>query len=84
MMEVMLLQILRLKIPLHREHLGHAVGDGCARGEDHTPAAIERLNVAHLEKHIERPLAGGLRQARDPRHLRQIEKVLEVVRFIHE
>ena len=83
-MEVMFLQILRLKIPLHREHLGHAVGDGCARGEDHAPAAIERLNVTHLEKHVEGPLAGGLRQSRDAGHLRQVEQIFEVMRLVDE
>ena len=84
MIEVMLLQILRLKIPLHREHLGHAIGDGCARGEDHASSAIERLHMAHLEKHVEGPLAGGLRQARDAGHLRQVEQILEVMRLVHK
>ncbi len=73
-----------MKIALHREHLGHAVGDGRARGEDHAPAAIERLDVAHLEKHVEGPFTGGLRQARDASHLRQVEQILEVLRLVHK
>ena len=84
MMEVMLLQIPRLKIPLHREHLGHAVGDGCARGQDHAPAAIERLDVPHLQIHVEGPLAGSLRQAGDARHLGNVKQIFEVLRFVHE
>ena len=40
MMQLVFLQILRLQIPLHGEHLGHAVGDGRAGGEGDTAAAI--------------------------------------------
>jgi hypothetical protein len=50
----------RLEIPLHGEHLGHAVGDGCAGGEHHAAAAVERLDVPHLQEHIEGPLADAV------------------------
>jgi len=40
-MEVVLFQRLGLEIPLHGEHLGHAVRDGRARGKDHTAPAVE-------------------------------------------
>ncbi len=84
MLEPVPLESLGLEIPLHGEHLGHAVGDRSTRGEDHTAAAIERLDVTHLEKHVEGPLAGRLGQARHPGHFRHVEEVLEVVRLVHE
>ena len=83
-MQVVLLQVVRLQIPLHGEHLGHAVGDGRAGGEHHPAAAVQRLDVAHLQKHIERPFAGGLRQSGDARHLGDVKQILEIVRLVHE
>ena len=60
-MEVVFLEFVMLEIPLHGEHLGHAIGDGRAGGEHHASPAVQRLDVAHFQKHIERPLARGLR-----------------------
>ena len=84
MMEIVLLQVLGLEIPLHREHLGHAVRDGRTRGEHHTAPAVERLDMPHLQIHVEGPFAGGLRQACDARHLRDVKQVFEVMRLVHE
>ena len=42
-----------LQVALHREHLGNAVGDGRARGEDHTTASVDSLNMRNFQEHIE-------------------------------
>ena len=84
MVKAVFLKFIRLEIPLHGEHLGHAVRDRCARGEDDASTAVHGLNVAHLEIHIESPFAGGLRQSGDARHLREIKQILEVVRLVHK
>ena len=83
-MQVVFLQIVGLQVTLHGEHLGHAVGDGRARGEDDTAAALHGLDMAHLEIHIESPFAGGLRQTGNARHLGDVKEIFEVVRLVHE
>ena len=40
--------------------------------------------MLNLEKQIESALGCGLPQARDARHLRDVEKVFELVRFVDE
>jgi len=40
--------------------------------------------VTHLQIHVERPLAGGLRQSRDARHFGDVKQVFEVVGLVHE
>lgn len=83
-MQIVLLQVLGLEIPLHREHLGHAVRDGRARGENDPSPAVERLDMAHLQIHIERAFAGGLWQSGDAHHLGDVKQVLEVMGLVHE
>ncbi len=83
-MQVVFLQLVMLEIPLHREHFGHAVGDGRAGGEHHAAPAVQRLDMAHLQKHIERPLAGRLWQSRNPRHFGDVKQIFEIVRLVHE
>ena len=73
-----------LEIPLHREHLRHAVGDGRAGGKDHPGAGVHALDVEHLQEHVERALRGGLRQPGDAGHLGDVEQVLEIVGLVHE
>jgi len=84
MMQVMFLELVGLEIPLHGEHLRHAVGDGRARGEHDPTPTIERLDMAHFQIHIESAFAGGLRQAGDPRHLGDVKQILEIVRLVHK
>ena len=84
MIQVVFLQIVRLKIPLHGEHLGHAVGDGRAGGKNNTTTAIDGLDMTHLEEHIECPFAGSLRQTGDARHFRDVEQVFEIMRLVHK
>ena len=69
---------------MHGEHLGHAVGDGRAGGEDDSAAIIRRLDVADFQIHVEGPLAGRLRQPGDARHLGNVKKIFEVVRLVYE
>ena len=83
-MQVVLFQVARLEIPLHGEHFGHAVGDGRTRGEHNPSPAIEGLDMAHLQVHIEGPFAGGLRQAGNARHLGDVEQILKIVCLVHE
>ena len=73
MMQVMFLQVVRLQIPLHGEHLGHAVGDGRAGGKHHAAAVVHGLNMTNFQKHIEGAFAGGLRQAGNARHLGDVK-----------
>jgi hypothetical protein len=69
MMQIVLFQIVRLQIPLHGEHFGHAVGDGRAGGEDTPPPLFTGLDMTHFQIHIEGAFAGRLRQTGDARHL---------------
>ena len=49
---------------------------GVPGGEHHTPA-VERLDVPHLPNTCRTPLARGLRQTRDARHLGDVKQVLK-------
>ena len=84
MLELVAPQRAHLQVALHREHLRHRVGNRRAGGEDHATAFVLRLDVLNLEEHIERALRCRLRKPGNARHLRDVEKVFELVRFVNE
>src|SRR6266566_1046292 len=84
MLERIATQRVHLKIALHREHLGHRVGNWCAGGEDNTASFISGLYVLDFEKEVECALGGGLRQTRNPRHFCDVEQILKPLRLIDE
>ena len=83
-MQLLLVECPHLQIPLHGEHFGHAVGNRRSRCEYHAAAAVDFLDVLNLQKHIEGAFRRSLRQARDARHFRDVEKVFEKVRLVHK
>src|SRR6266545_4106288 len=84
MLERISTQRVHLKVALHREHLGHRVGNWCAGGEDNTASFVSGLYVLDLEKEVECALGGGLRQTGNARHLCHVEQVLEPLRLVDE
>src|SRR6266508_4027767 len=77
-------QRVHLKVALHREHLGHRVGNWCTGGEDNTASFISGLYVLDFEKEIECALGGGLWQTGNSAHLCDVEQILEPLRLIDE
>ena len=77
-------QGVHLQVALHGEHLRHRVGDRRARGEHHAAALVALLDKLHLQEQVERPFAGGLRQAGHAVHLGDVKEVLELVGLVHE
>src|SRR6266496_3471058 len=84
MLERIVTQRVHLKKALHREHLGHCIGDGRAGGKYDTASFVSRLDVLNFEKQIECALGGSLRQTGNPRHLCDIEQILESLCLIDE
>ena len=81
MIDLECLERRHLQVTLHREHLSHAVGDGRARREDHTAAAVHPLDVTDLQEHVEGALRRGLRQSGGcyPEFLKRQYVVLPIV-----
>ena len=82
MLHLVAAQRAHLEETLHGEHFRHRVGNRRARGEDDASARVAFLDELDFEEQVERPLAGGLRQACYPVHLRDVKHVLELVRLV--
>ena len=57
---------------------------GVLGGERHTSISVDGLNMPDFQEHIKGPFTGRLWQPGDAGHFGNVEKIFEIMRFIHE
>ena len=79
-----LLEGIILQIPLDRVKLHHAIADGCAGGEDDTPAPGDLIQIPAFHKEVGGLLRFGLSDAAHIPHFGRQKEVLETMALVHE
>ena len=73
-----------LQVPLDGVKLHHAVGNGCAGGEDDTTASGDLIQILTLHKEVRGLLCFRLGNTAHIPHLRCQEQILKIMALIHK